>query len=59
MAKGSFEQQCQRLALIEGIARGEQAVENGRLVSNQQAKQKLVRWLKQSECNLRRTRLQR
>jgi prevent-host-death family protein len=36
----------QRLGILEGIARGEQALAEGRSVSHAQAKQRLGRWLK-------------
>lgn len=35
----------QRLRILEGIARGERAVEEGRVVSHAQAKKRLRRWL--------------
>ena len=35
-----------RMSLLEGIARGERAVEEGRIVSHAQAKQRMARWLK-------------
>jgi prevent-host-death family protein len=36
----------QRLSILEGIARGEQALAEGRSVSHAQAKQRMGRWLK-------------
>ena len=36
----------QRMAILEGIARGEQAVAEGRVATNAQAKKRLARWLK-------------
>ncbi len=36
----------QRLAVLEGIARGELALAEGRVVSHAQAKARLARWLK-------------
>ncbi|SEM43440.1 prevent-host-death family protein [Pseudoxanthomonas sp. GM95] len=36
----------QRLGILEGIARGEQALAEGRSVSHAQAKQRMGRWLK-------------
>lgn len=42
----SFERQQQRISLLEGIARGERAIDDGRVLSNAQAKQKMARWLK-------------
>lgn len=35
-----------RMDVLEGIARGEQAVAEGRAVSHAQAKKRLARWLK-------------
>lgn len=42
----SFELMQRRMKLLEGIARGEKAIEEGRAVSHAQAKQRLSRWLK-------------
>ena len=36
----------QRMAILEGIARGEQALEEGRVATHTQAKKRLARWLK-------------
>lgn len=36
----------QRLAVLEGIARGEQAVAEGRIATDAQARKRLARWLK-------------
>jgi len=36
----------QRMAVLEGIARGEQAVAEGRVATHAQAKKRLARWLK-------------
>jgi prevent-host-death family protein len=36
----------QRIGLLEGIARGEKAVEDGRVMTHAQAKQRMSRWLK-------------
>ena len=36
----------ERMAVLEGIARGEQAVAEGRVASQGQAKARFVRWLK-------------
>lgn len=36
----------QRMAILEGIARGEQALAEGRNVTHTQAKKRLARWLK-------------
>lgn len=35
----------QRLAIMEGIARGERAVEEGRTVSSTEARKRMARWL--------------
>lgn len=35
-----------RMSLLEGIARGEKAIEDGRTMSHAQAKQRMARWLK-------------
>ena len=35
-----------RMQLLEGIARGERAVEEGRVMSHAQARKRLARWLK-------------
>jgi prevent-host-death family protein len=36
----------QRMAILEGIARGEQAVAEGRVATDAQARKRLARWLK-------------
>lgn len=36
----------QRMTLLEGIARGEQAIADGRAATHAQAKTRLARWLK-------------
>ncbi len=43
---GTFEALQKRMALLEGIARGEKAVEDGRTLTHGQAKQRMARWLK-------------
>lgn len=35
-----------RMSLLEGIARGERALEEGRTLNHAQAKQRMARWLK-------------
>jgi prevent-host-death family protein len=35
-----------RMSLLEGIARGERALEEGRTLSHAKAKQRMARWLK-------------
>lgn len=42
----SFESMQKRLSLLEGIAKGEKAIQEGRVVSNSEAKERLSRWLK-------------
>jgi prevent-host-death family protein len=42
----SFENLKGRIKLLEGIARGERAVEDGRIVSHEEAKSRMSRWLK-------------
>jgi prevent-host-death family protein len=42
----SYEQQQNRMKLLEGIARGEKAIEEGRTRTQEQAKKKMARWLK-------------
>ena len=36
----------QRMAILEGIARGEQAIAEGRVTTHAQAKKRLARWLR-------------
>ena len=42
----SFEANEKRMHLLEGLARGEQAIADGRVVSNDEAKAKFAKWLK-------------
>jgi len=42
----TFEALQNRMRLLEGIARGERAIEEGRVSTHVQAKQRLKRWLK-------------
>ena len=42
----TYEAQQRRMNLLEGIARGEKAIEEGRTLSHTQAKKRLARWLK-------------
>ncbi len=42
----SYELLQKRMKLLEGIARGEKAMEEGRSLSQSQAKQRMARWLK-------------
>jgi prevent-host-death family protein len=41
-----YEFMQQRMAILEGVARGEQAIKNGNTFSNQEAKEKMSKWLK-------------
>jgi prevent-host-death family protein len=42
----TFELLQQRMAVLEGIARGEMAVAEGRVVTHAEAKTRMARWLK-------------
>jgi prevent-host-death family protein len=42
----SYELLQRRMKLLEGIARGEKAIEEGRTLTHRQAKQRMTRWLK-------------
>jgi len=42
----TWERLQERMRLLEGIARGERAVEDGRVMSHGQARRRLARWLK-------------
>lgn len=41
----SYEALQRRVSVLEGIARGERAVEQGRVVPHAEAKKRLARWL--------------
>jgi prevent-host-death family protein len=41
----SFDALNQRISLLEGIARGEQAIDQGRILSHEDAKRRMGRWL--------------
>ena len=41
----SFEKMEARLQLLEGIAKGEKAIQDGRVVEHHEAKQRMSRWL--------------
>ena len=43
---GTFESMNRRMAVLEGIARGEQALKQGRVLSHEQARNRMRRWLK-------------
>ena len=40
-----FEQQQARMQVLEAIARGEQAFQQGRILNHEQAKKRMQRWL--------------
>lgn len=42
----SFEAMQRRMALLESIARGERAIDEGRVLSHAAAEQRMSRWLK-------------
>ena len=42
----SYEALQRRVAVLEGIARGERAVEQGRVVTHAKARARMARWLK-------------
>ncbi len=42
---GDYELMQQRMAILEGVARGEQAIKSGDIFSNQEAKEKMGKWL--------------
>ena len=42
----SYQLQQERMAVLEGIARGERAIEERRTMTHSQAKKRLARWLK-------------
>ncbi|HEY0931062.1 MAG TPA: type II toxin-antitoxin system prevent-host-death family antitoxin [Gemmatimonas sp.] len=42
----SYERQQERMAILEGIARGEMALADGRVLSQDEAKSRLDRWLR-------------
>lgn len=42
----TYELLQRRMSLLEGIARGERAIEDGRVVTHAQARQRMARWLK-------------
>ena len=41
----TYERLEERVALLEGIARGERAIEEGRVVPHSEAKKRMKRWL--------------
>lgn len=42
----TYHQQLERMAILEGIARGELAIADNRVVSHDEAKTRLGRWLR-------------
>jgi prevent-host-death family protein len=42
----TYENTQRRLAIHEGVARGERAVEEGRVVGHSEAKKRMARWLR-------------
>ena len=42
----SYEKLLKRMSLLEGIAQGERAVEEGRTLSHKEAKARMSRWLR-------------
>ena len=45
MAVEAFDTLNRRLGILEGIARGECAIEEGRVVTHAEAKKRMARWL--------------
>jgi prevent-host-death family protein len=45
MSVDAFDALTRRLGILEGIARGERAIEEGRLMSHAEAKKRMSRWL--------------
>jgi prevent-host-death family protein len=41
-----FEMMQKRMAILEGLARGEKAIKEGQVLSNQSAKEQMKKWLK-------------
>jgi len=41
-----YEQLMTRMSILEGIARGEQAIKDGRVMSQSEAKDRLSKWMK-------------
>jgi prevent-host-death family protein len=42
----TYDELQRRLAVLQGIARGERAIEEGRTLSQAEAKKRMARWLK-------------
>lgn len=45
MGVEAFDSLNRRLGILEGIARGERAIEEGRVVTHTEAKKRMARWL--------------
>jgi prevent-host-death family protein len=45
MSVDAFDALERRLGILEGIARGERAIEEGRVVTHTEAKKRMARWL--------------
>ncbi len=43
---GTWDLMCQRMRILEGIGRGEMAAASGRVVSHDEARNRMSRWLK-------------
>ena len=43
---GDYELMIDRMKILEGIAKGEQAIREGRIMNIEQAKEKMNKWLK-------------
>ncbi len=41
----TFDDQQERIRILEGIARGERAIQEGRTVTQEQARKRMQRWL--------------
>jgi len=41
----TFDEQQRRIRILEGIARGERAIQEGRTVTHEQARKRMKRWL--------------
>lgn len=45
LAVEAFDSLHRRLGILEGIARGERAIEQGRVITHSEAKKRMARWL--------------
>jgi prevent-host-death family protein len=41
-----YEHMVNRMSILEGLAKGEQAIRDGKIMDSEQAKEKMSRWLK-------------